>query len=69
MTEPHIIDVRVKYTDGILPKVISIPHGWDQANANALTDDSNIDPITGFPPDRSLLSRVVKKGVKNGRPV
>jgi anaerobic selenocysteine-containing dehydrogenase len=56
------IKVKVKCTRRILPRVISIPHGWDQANANVLTDDVDIDPISGFPADRSLLARVVKEG-------
>ena len=41
--------------------MISIPHGWDEANANVLTDDANLDPVTGFPADRCLLARIVKK--------
>jgi hypothetical protein len=37
------------------------PHGWDERNANVLTDDENLDPITGFPAFRRLLARIVKK--------
>ncbi len=55
------IEVKVRCTPRILPKVISLPHGWDQANANVLTDDADADPVTGFPADRSLLARIVKK--------
>lgn len=55
------IEVKARITPSILPRVISIPHGWDEANANVLTDDTNLDPITGFPGDRSLLARIVKK--------
>jgi len=57
------IDVKAKCTTSILPGVISIPHGWDEANANVLTDDVNLDPITGFPADRCLLARIVKKTI------
>lgn len=56
------IRVKVKCIHGILQKVISVPHGWDQANANVLTDDVRLDPVTGFPADRSLLARIVKEG-------
>ncbi|MFX4262414.1 molybdopterin-containing oxidoreductase family protein [Pelotomaculum propionicicum] len=56
------IELRVKLTDDILPEVIYIPHGWDTANANILSDNEILDPVTGFPADRSLLARVVKKG-------
>jgi anaerobic selenocysteine-containing dehydrogenase len=55
------IEVKVRYTDRLLAGAISIPHGWDQANANVLTDDVDVDPVTGFPADRSLLARIVKK--------
>ncbi len=55
------IEVKVKYTDNLLAGTISLPHGWDQANANVLTDDVHVDPVTGFPADRSLLARIVKK--------
>jgi len=60
-TRRGAIEVKAKYTDRILPGVISIPHGWDRANANALTDDTALDPVTGFPADRSLLARIVKR--------
>jgi formate dehydrogenase (coenzyme F420) alpha subunit len=56
------IEVKAKCTPSILPGVISIPHGWDQANANVLTDDERLDPVTGFPADRCLLARIMKVG-------
>ncbi|HMK64964.1 MAG TPA: molybdopterin dinucleotide binding domain-containing protein, partial [Thermodesulfobacteriota bacterium] len=56
------IAIKVKITPHILPQVIAIPHGWNQANANLLTDDSEVDPVTGFPAARALLARIVKKG-------
>jgi anaerobic selenocysteine-containing dehydrogenase len=55
------VEMRVRYTDEIDPRVIFIPHGWNDANANILTDDRMLDPVTGFPPARSLLARIVKK--------
>jgi anaerobic selenocysteine-containing dehydrogenase len=55
------IEVKVRYTPRSLPKVLSLPHGWDQANANVLTDDGDADPVTGFPADRSLLARIAKR--------
>ena len=45
----------------ILPNVLSLPHGWDRANANVLTDGADADPVTGFPADRSLLARIAKR--------
>ena len=61
------IEVKTRYTDRILTGVISMPHGWDRANANVLTDDTDLDPVTGFPADRSLLARIVKKTPGRGR--
>jgi anaerobic selenocysteine-containing dehydrogenase len=55
------VEMRVRYADEIDPRVIFIPHGWNDANANVLTDDTMLDPVTGFPPARSLLARIVKK--------
>lgn len=55
------IQIKVKITGNILPGVISIPHGWDESNANILSDDEALDPVTGFPPVRSLLARIVRK--------
>ena len=55
------IEMTVKLNDYIDPRVIFIPHGWEQANANMLTANYDLDPVTGFPPDRCLLARIVKK--------
>jgi len=64
------IKIKVKCTHQILPNVIAIPHGWDQANANVLTDNRHADQVTGSPADRALLARVVKMGRRreNGAP-
>ena len=42
------------------PGVVSIPHGWAQANANLLTDGDAFDPIAGYPEDKGLLCRLSK---------
>jgi len=55
------IELKVKLTEDVNPEVIFIPHGWDEANANSLTDNKVLDPVTGFPGDRSLLARIIKK--------
>ena len=56
-------EVKARHTGKILAGVISMPHGWDRSNANILTDDADLDPVTGFPADRSLLARIVKKAL------
>lgn len=52
------IKLAAKVTDTIRQGVVSIPHGWQEANANILTDDEHLDPISGFPPFNGLLCEV-----------
>ncbi|MEZ5449062.1 MAG: molybdopterin-dependent oxidoreductase [Thiolinea sp.] len=47
-------------TDIMKPGVVHCFHGWNQANINELTDDQALDPISGFPPFKSLLCEVAK---------
>jgi anaerobic selenocysteine-containing dehydrogenase len=48
-------------TDAILTGVVSLPHHWPgEANVNALVDDKNLDPISGFPAFKSQLCQVNK---------
>lgn len=54
-------EMRAKTTGDIHPGVVSMPHGWGgETNANVLTDDMARDPISGYPPYRSVLCRVAK---------
>ncbi len=55
------IEIRARYTPSILPGVVSMSHGWDEANANILTDDACLDPISGFPGGRCLLARIARE--------
>lgn len=56
------IKIKARITEDIAPSVVSIPHGWSEANANLLTDigEESCDPISGFPSLKSLLCRVSK---------
>jgi anaerobic selenocysteine-containing dehydrogenase len=55
------IRMKANVTDTILAGVVSVPHEWpDDANINALVDDRNLDPISGFIPCKSLLCQVTK---------
>lgn len=54
------IKVTARCTTSILPGIISMSHGWEKANANLLTDDHDLDPVTGFPAARSLLARITR---------
>ena len=43
------IELVARVTEDIHPNVVSIQHGWTDASANVLTDDTDRDPISGFP--------------------
>jgi len=52
------ITMRVKEEPRLMPGVVSVPHGWPEANVNLLTDMDTRDPITGYPDFKALLCRV-----------
>jgi anaerobic selenocysteine-containing dehydrogenase len=54
------IRLKAKITPDIHPKVLSIQHGWDEANANILTDDEHLDPVSGYPGFKTILCQVRK---------
>ena len=47
--------------NGILPGFVQISHGWDEANVNLLTDDRQLDPISGFPNLKLVAVKIEKK--------
>ncbi len=49
---------RAEVTDKMKLGVVHAFHGWNNANINELTDDQSLDPISGFPPFKSLLCQV-----------
>jgi anaerobic selenocysteine-containing dehydrogenase len=56
------IKLKANLTEDILPRVVSVMHGWSEANVNLLTtmDKEYRDPISGYPGLRQLLCRVRK---------
>jgi len=56
------IKLQAKITADIHPKVLSLQHGWAEANANILTDDEQLDPISGYPGFKTTLCQVRKTG-------
>ena len=52
------IKLKARVTRDIHPNVVSLPHGWSEANANELVDDMARDPISGYPSFRALLCQV-----------
>jgi anaerobic selenocysteine-containing dehydrogenase len=43
-----------------MPGILSIPHGWANANANELTELEPRDPVTGYTEMKALLCRITK---------
>ena len=43
------IQTKIMHEKEILPGVLQITHGWDEANVNLITYDLINDPISGFP--------------------
>lgn len=56
------IEINIALNDEIVPRVVFIAHGWDEASADKLIGREKLDPITGFPVDRSINVRVRKRG-------
>jgi anaerobic selenocysteine-containing dehydrogenase len=54
------IECQVKVSQDIRPQVVQVFPGFEEANANLLTDSSARDPITGSVPMRSALCRMSK---------
>ncbi|MGB2854831.1 MAG: molybdopterin-dependent oxidoreductase, partial [Dehalococcoidia bacterium] len=54
------IRCQARLTEDIRPQVVQLYHGFEEANANLLTDNSSYDPITGSVPMRSSLCRIRK---------
>ncbi|MBI4284391.1 MAG: molybdopterin-dependent oxidoreductase [Chloroflexi bacterium] len=54
------IDIEARLSKDILPGVVSIPHGWAEANVNQLTELTSGDPISGIPAFKSMLCKVQK---------
>ncbi|MBI2916437.1 MAG: molybdopterin-dependent oxidoreductase [Chloroflexi bacterium] len=54
------IKLRLKTSVDIMPGVISIPHGWAEANVNELTSTQHRDPVTGIPHLKGILVRARK---------
>ena len=60
-TKRGSIDIKARVTDDIRPNVVSIAHGWGEANANILTSQEPADPIIGYPGLKALLCNIKRK--------
>jgi anaerobic selenocysteine-containing dehydrogenase len=54
------ITLKARVTPDILPGVLSLQHGWKEANANLLTSYQPYDPISGYPAFKTTPCRVRK---------
>jgi anaerobic selenocysteine-containing dehydrogenase len=54
------IQAQIVHKTEILPGVLQITHGWDEANVNLITYDLINDPISGFPLLKAIPVRVEK---------
>jgi anaerobic selenocysteine-containing dehydrogenase len=54
------VSLKAKVTPDILPKVVSLQHGWAEANVNLLTAYQPFDPISGYPAFKTVPCRVRK---------
>ncbi len=54
------IKIRVKTTRDLTEGVVSIPHGWNEANVNLLTQLEPRDPVTGYTEFKALLCKIEK---------
>ena len=57
-TKEGSITLKARLSRDIAEQVISVPHGWAQANVNELVNSDLLDPILGCPEDKGLLCRV-----------
>jgi anaerobic selenocysteine-containing dehydrogenase len=54
------IRCQARLTEDIRPQVVQLFHGFEEANANLLTDNSSYDPVTGSVPMKSSLCQISK---------
>jgi len=59
------IQAKIVHTRQILPGVLQITHGWEEANVNLITYDSVNDPISGFPLLKAVPVRIEKDGQRD----
>jgi anaerobic selenocysteine-containing dehydrogenase len=54
------IKMRANVTEDILKGVVSVPHGWAEANCNILLDQTVRDPVSGYITMNGNACRIVK---------
>ena len=59
-TQRGSIKIKAKVTEDIKAGVVSVPHGWAEANCNILLDAKLLDHVSGYITMNSVACRVVK---------
>jgi len=59
-TKRGSIEIKARVTEDILPDVVNICHGWDEADVNILTDEKPANTVGGQPALKSLLCKIWK---------
>lgn len=59
-TKNGSLEIKAKISEDMLENVINIPHGWEEANVNLLTDERPANKGGGQPALKSLLCRIRK---------
>jgi anaerobic selenocysteine-containing dehydrogenase len=57
-TKAGQMKMRVNYNKDLAAGVVSVPHGWADANVNALVDIEVLDPITAYPDFKTVLCKI-----------
>jgi anaerobic selenocysteine-containing dehydrogenase len=65
------VEIRVKFFEGIHPKVVHSPHGfwygvedgWKRLNINYVTNDEPLCPVTASVPIKALLCRIERRKI------
>jgi hypothetical protein len=52
--------MKARTVEELAPGIVSIPHGWSEANANRLTSADVRDPVTGYTEMKALLCSINK---------
>jgi hypothetical protein len=52
--------MRANVTVDILPGVVSVPHGWANANSNILLDSKLLDKVSGYITLNGVACRITK---------
>lgn len=58
-TKTGKMQMRLCTNEKLSNGVVSVPHGWANANVNLLVDMDVIDPITAYPDFKTVLCRVI----------